>query len=249
MRICHLDLETSYLVGATWGMWQQDVVTVLQDPYILGFGYSWNHLEGTHWIGMSDFPAYYKKHPNDDKLVVKALHKIFEEADVIVAHNGKAFDVKKSKGRFLIHGLTPPSFYKVVDTKTVAKQFGYPSNKLDELGRTLLHERKIRHDGIDLWTRCMAKKLDLEAWQKMADYCKQDVILLKRLYNLMLPWIDNHPNWNVYSDTPPSCTNCGSGRLRQKGYRYNVTTRQQRFQCGKCGKYSSGKSTKLTEIR
>lgn len=248
MKILHLDIETSYLIGAVWGMWEQNVATTIQDPYILGFGYAWNHLEGVYWVGMSDF-ALYKKDHTSDKLVVKELHRLLNEADVVVAHNGKAFDVKKIQGRFLFHRFSPPSSFKVVDTKLVAKQFGYPSNKLDELGRVLLGERKVKHDGIDLWTRCMAKKVDTEAWKQMETYCKQDVVLLKKLYNLMLPWITNHPNWNVYSDMPPSCTNCGSGLIVKDGQDYTRTTVVQQYRCKRCGCVMRGKSRRVTEIR
>lgn len=100
-----LDIETSYIVGAVWQMWDTSVAQTLQDPYILGFGYAWNHLEQVHWVGMADFPASFKRDNTDDKQVVKVLHKLLTEADVIVAHNGIAFDVKKIKGRFLVHGL------------------------------------------------------------------------------------------------------------------------------------------------
>ena len=249
MRILHLDLETSYIIGATFGLWDTNIAQTLQDPYILGYGYSWNHLDEVHWVGMSDFPSFYKKDHTNDKLVVKELHKLVNEADVIVAHNGKSFDVKKTKGRFLYHGFEPPSSFQVVDTKLVAKQFGFPSNKLDELGRLLLGERKIKHDGIELWTRCMAKKIDEEAWKQMGDYCKQDVILLKKLYKRMLPWIDNHPNWNVYEDRPDSCTNCGSGWIKKDGQSYTRTTVRQQYRCKGCGHVMTGESRRMTTLR
>lgn len=248
MKICHLDLETSYIIGAVWGMWEQNVATTIQDPYILGFGYAWNHVDKVTWVGMSDFPAFYKKDSTNDKLVVKELHRIVTEADVIVAHNGKAFDVKKMNGRFLIHGF-PPATFKVVDTKTVAKQFGFASNKLDELGRLLLAERKVKHEGIEMWTRCMAKQIDEQAWKQMATYCKQDVVLLKKLYKLMLPWIQNHPNWNAYEDLPPSCTNCGSAQIKKDGNAYTRTTIVQQYKCKRCGCVMRGESRRVTNIR
>lgn len=249
MKILHFDLETSYIIGATWKLWDTSVAQTLQDPYLLGFGYAWNHLSGVHWVGMSDFPTSFKRDHTDDRQVVKALWKILDEADVVVAHNGKQFDVKKIRGRFLVHGMKPPSPFKIVDTKLVAKQFGFPSNKLDELGRVLLNERKIKHEGIELWTRCMDKHIDVKAWKMMEDYCKQDVVLLKRLYQTMLPWVENHPNWNSYEELPPSCRNCGSAQIKKEGFDYAQTTKTQMYKCTKCGAWMRGQSQKTTGLR
>jgi hypothetical protein len=249
MRICHIDIETSYIIGAVWGMWEQNVATTLQDPYILGFGYSWNHTSPVVWVGMSDFPKQFKKDNTNDIEVIRVLHKLLNEADVVVAHNGDAFDIKKIRGRFLIHGMEPPTSFKTVDTKKVAKQFGFASNKLDELGRLLLQERKVKHEGIDMWTACMRKDIDEKAWKQMGTYCKQDVALLKKLYNRMLPWITNHPNWNVYSDMPPGCTNCGSGQIVKDGQDYTRTTVTQQYRCMKCKHVMRGASRKMTDIR
>jgi hypothetical protein len=249
MKILHVDLETAYIVGAVWQMWDTSVAQTLQDPYILGFGYAWNHIDKVHWVGMSDFPSSYKKDHTNDKQIMLVLHKLIEEADVIVAHNAKAFDVKKIKGRFMFHGLSPTSPFKVVDTKLVAKQFGFPSNKLDELSRVLLGERKMKHEGIELWTRCMDKKIDVAAWKMMGDYCKKDVILLKRLYQRMLPWVENHPNWNAYEELEMACTKCGSAQIKKEGFDYGKTTKVQMYSCRKCGGWSRGKSQRVAEIR
>lgn len=248
MKKLYVDIETSYIIGAVWQMWDTSVATTIQDPYILGFGYSWDHLEGTYWVGMSDFPSFYRKDHTNDKLVVKELHKLLTEADVVVAHNGKAFDVKKIKGRFLFHGMNPTSPFKVVDTKLVAKQFGFPSNKLDELGRVLLGERKIKHEGIEMWTRCMDKRIDTEAWKQMGDYCIQDVVLLKKLEHRMAPYNDSHPNWNAHEDIPDSCSKCGSAQLRKEGFDYTRTTKVQMYTCKRCGGWSRGKSQRVADI-
>lgn len=248
MKRLHVDLETSYLIGATWQMWDTSVAQVLQDPYILGFGYAWDHLPGVHWVGMSDFPAAYRKDHTNDRRVMEALHALLTEADVAIAHNGKSFDFKKIKGRFLHHGMPPPPPFEIVDTKLVAKQFGYPSNKLDELARTLLGQRKIKHEGIELWTRCMSKKIDRKAWKMMGDYCKQDVVLLKRLYQRMLPWIDNHPNWNIHEDMPPGCPNCGGvGQIRGSGF--TRSTEYIRMWCKRCPKWFRGPTIRKVKYR
>lgn len=256
MKVLHLDLETSYTIGAVWGMWETDVAAVLQDSYILGIGYSWDHLSAVHWKGLPDFPLY-KRDPRNDKELMKFILELLGECDVVVAHNGRAFDTKKINGRLFIHGLPPPKPYALVDTKTESKQFGFISNKLDELARMTFGERKLKNDGIVLWTRCMADKYDKEAWDQMERYCKKDVILLKKYYQRIVGWVKNHPNWNLDGDRPPCCRNCGSGLLTKKGklaysnkdMGMTGTTLYYRYRCKNCGKWLRGGVYKRTDIR
>ena len=69
-----------------------------------------------------------------DFRIVKQLWNLLNEADIVVAHNGNAFDIPKIRARFALNGLPPTSFYQQIDTKiTAAKEFGFSSNKLDAL--------------------------------------------------------------------------------------------------------------------
>ena len=71
--------------------------------------------------------------------------------------------------------------------KIARKQFRFPSNKLDYVGKTLGVGAKTEHEGFDLWIKCMNR--DGKAWKRMEEYNKQDVILLEKVYHRMLPWI------------------------------------------------------------
>lgn len=247
MRRLFLDLETAYTIGAVWGMWEQNVAQVLQDEYILGVGWQWAHQDTVYWKGLPDFPGY-AKNKKSDKELMKFIAGLLNGADVVIAHNGKSFDMKKIRSRMLYHGLPPINEPKIVDTKLVVKKhFNFPSNKLDELSRVLLGERKVKHEGIELWTKCMAG--DLKAWKRMATYCKQDVVLLRKLYELCVPWMDNHPNWNLFGDRPPSCPNCGYAGIYKHGFRYNVTTVQQKYKCSRCKHMFAGEGVKRSKIR
>jgi len=239
MKILILDIETSYIVGAVWGVYEQNVVSVLQDQYILGVGYAWNHLEGVHWKGLPDFPLY-KKDKKSDKALVAHIVSLLDEADVVVAHNGIQFDIRKINGRILYHNIAQPSHYNVLDTKRIATQFGYHSRKLDELSRMLFGERKIKHDGIEMWTSCMADTYHEKAWKDMGKYCKQDVVLLKKLYDRMLGWTKNHPNWNIFRENGTnSCPKCGSGFLQKRGVKYSSLRKYQTYFCTSCRGWSS----------
>lgn len=176
-RTLFFDIETTPFVSYTWGLWETDVVKIMENSYILCVAYKW---EG----GKMQF---LKSNGNDKKLCTQ-LHKIFSQADVIVAHNGDRFDIKKTNARLIFHGLTPPKTYKTIDTLKVAKRhFAFPRNKLDSLGEFFGLGRKVKHEGIDLWDKCM--KNDQDAWRRMERYNKQDVVLLEKVYNKMKPWM------------------------------------------------------------
>lgn len=233
-KILLYDIETSPLISYTWGTYEQNVIRVIEEWYILCFAYKWLGEKQTHVISLPDFPSY-SKHPKDDKHVVKALHKLFSEADVIIAHNGDKFDQKKSNARFIFHGLKPPEPYRTIDTLKVARKYAaFTSNRLDALGDFMHLGRKAETGGFDLWLDCMAGKK--EAWRKMKKYNKQDVVLLEQVYYTLRPWIDNHP---AATDKPDACPKCGHTVLMSRGWRVTKTTRYRRFSCNNCGGYSN----------
>lgn len=251
MKRLVLDIETAYITAAVWGNFQQDIAATIEDWYILGIGYQWFHKGGVKWKGLPDF-ATYKKDKHDDKELLKHIWELLEEADVVIAHNGAAFDMKKIRARMILHGLPPVNEPKIIDTKKVfRKHFSFASNKLDELSRQLLGDRKVKHEGIDLWRRCQADKYDVKAWAQMAKYCKKDVTLLKELYEKVTPWMDNHPNWNLFGERPPCCPNCGFAGVYKVGFRYNQTTVQQKYRCGRksCMHIFAGESVKRSKLK
>ena len=173
----------------------------------------------------------------DDLEVCKVLWKLFDDADILVGQNSDRFDIKKMNARFIIHGLGKPSYYASIDTLKVArKHFKFDSNKLDEMGRQLGIGRKIEHEGIDLWEKCM--KGDKKAWKKMMKYNVQDVLLLEKLYYKFRPWIDNHPNMGFDGVKEYACPSCGSENVHKKGKRPTRTNMYQRWVCMDCGSSS-----------
>jgi hypothetical protein len=210
-----------------WGKYEQDVISYEKEWYMLSFCAKW--LGGKIITrALCDY-AGYTPYSEDDTLLVSDLWELFNEADIIIAHNGDKFDIRKSNTRFIEHGLTPPEPYKTIDTKKVAKKyFGFNSNKLDDLGKRLGVGRKLKHEGFELWLGCL--KGDQKAWEKMKRYNKQDVLLLERIYLKLRPWIQNHPYVG-------GC-NCGSPKLQKRGIGINKSGRYQRFQCTNCAAWT-----------
>lgn len=240
-RVLVYDIETSPNLAYVWGKWQQDVIKYEDEWHILCFAYKWLDEKKTHVVALDDFKEY-KKDPTSDVMVVAALWKLFDEADVVIAHNGNSFDQKKSQARMLYHSFPPPSPYRQIDTKLVAKRyFNMNSNKLDDIGAYLKVGQKLQTGGFDTWLGCMNG--DKKAWAKMKKYNKQDVVLLEKIYLAMRPWMQNHPAMNMLSGRPEACPLCEAvGQMQRRGtVKTNKTTTNQRFQCQACKGWSQSR--------
>lgn len=171
--------------------------------------------------------------------MLSKIHSLLGEADCVVTYNGMRFDVPILNKEFLIHGFLPPAPFKQVDLYKVARsRFRFASNKLDWVAQSLGLGSKVRHKGFELWIECMNG--DPKAWEQMEKYNVQDVVLLEKVYDRLLPWITNHPSFGAYSRTGDDslvCTNCGSGNFQYRGYAVAKTLRYRRAQCKDCGKW------------
>jgi hypothetical protein len=239
-RILLLDIETSPAIGYAWAKWDTNIIEFTQHWYILSFAVKWFGEKNTIVKALSD---YKKCSPQNDKELVKDLWRFFDEADVIIAHNGDQFDIKKCNTRFTAHNLTPPSPYRTIDTLKVARKFGFMSNKLDDLCQQLGIGAKVKHEGFGMWKGCMAD--EPESWALMKKYNKHDTDLLEKLYIRFRPWIVNHPNLATYMKVS-CCPACGSKNLRHKGYRHTQTRVYKRFICYDCGKYGRSSASEFS---
>lgn len=240
-RILIYDIETAPNVSYTWGKYDQHVNAFVSEKYILCFAYRWYGEDEVHIIGQTDFPREYKRDKKDDRRVVQELHKLFEEADILIAHNGDAFDHKEVQSRFLFHRMPLTSPYKTVDTKKVAKRHGrFNSNSLNDLANYLGIGHKTPHFGFIMWQKIIEDR-DPEMWQLMRDYNVQDVHLLTEVYEIFLRhgWITNHPNLATISGRLECCPSCGSERLHKRGLRHKNTITYQQYQCQDCTGYFS----------
>ena len=145
---------------------------------MLCFGAKW--LDGKKVIFKS-------VHHDGKKEMLKELHKLMDEADLLVGWNSAAFDHKHINREFLENKMPPPSPTKDLDLMTITKaNFLFPSNKLDYVAQKLEVGAKVKHSGFKLWINCMEG--DKKAWKEMKEYQIQDVNLLAELYVELLPW-------------------------------------------------------------
>ena len=246
-KLLFLDIETSPILITSWSLRppHASAVYVLRDTYILMISWKWGHQKKVHTAALPDFPRY-RRNRHDDSALCGVVHHLMDQADIVVAHNGDAFDIKKINSRLITNGFQPPSPFKTIDTlKAARRAFKFDSNKLDNIGRYLNEGRKIPNTGADLW-RGVVEDGDPKAWRIMRRYCKQDTELLARVYGRVKPWMPTHPNMNLYKavrDRPPGvqCPTCESTNTQRRGIHVRLKTRCHRYQCQDCGSWFFGK--------
>jgi len=237
-RILFLDIETVPNLGWVWGKWQQNVIQFEKNWHLLSFAYKWANEKEIVVKGLVDYPNY-EKDKEDDKALMKDLWEVLNEADIVIAHNGKTFDVPKINTRFVSHGFPPTKPYKIIDTLRIAqKVFAFDSNKLDDLARYLGIGKKIPHTGFHLWHGCMIG--DRKSWKLMLEYNKHDVSLLEQLYYQIRAWDQRPPQVNKGETVEVACPRCSSHRIQRRGYSYTALCRKQRFQCTNCSGWFEG---------
>lgn len=243
-KVLIYDIETAPNLGYYFNLYQEgNIIETLKDWYMLSFAYKWLGEKKIYVKSLPDYKTYKKDKENDVELI-KDLWELFDQADIVIAHNGNSFDQKKSSARFIKHNLLPPSPYKEIDTKLVAKRyFKFDSNKLDDLGQYLGVGRKLPTTGKATWLGCMSG--DMKSWAVMCKYNIQDVVLLEKVYEKLKPWMRNHPNMAVLSGKIDGCPICSSIRVQKRGVWFkkgvNKLIEIQKYQCVDCGGWFSDK--------
>lgn len=241
-KVLLFDIESSPIIGAMWGLFEQNAVWVEQDWKLLSFSYKWLGQKKVHHHSLNEYSGY-AKNKMDDKKLVADLWKIIDEADIIIGHNGDRFDLRKSNAKFLEHKMPVPSSYKTVDTLKIARKYFYlTSNKLDYLADILGIGRKMQTGGYKLWKSCMEG--DEKAWRKMNKYCNMDVKLLEAVYLELRKWHTSHPDINLYTGERGKCKQCQSPKLQKRGFEYLKVKVFQRLVCLDCGTWQRGEESK-----
>lgn len=235
-----LDIESSPLLGWAWTMYDANILKEEEPSKIISVAWKELGSDKTHCRAICDNENY-QPGDMDDREVVEQAWKILNKTDALISQNGIAFDEKKLMARFAVYGLGAPSSYVSIDTLKIAKkEFLFASNKLDSLGHYLGVGGKAETGGMSLWFRCMAG--DLTAWEKMKEYNKEDVLLLERVYLKIRPFSKSHPNLGIITGKGEvMCGSCMSKNLIKRGFSYTLSSRKQRYQCGDCKSWTTGK--------
>lgn len=249
VKILFLDIETAPAAGFYFGNRYEINISqdqVISESFILT--YSAKYLGNENVIyGALD---YDEVKAEDDYRIVAELYDLLNEADIVVAHNGKAFDIKVINARLVYNKFNPPLPYKVVDTLLLARRaFKFPSNKLDALCKYLGIGGKISIAGFATWKGYLNG--DPKSMEEMVEYNNNDVLILEELYLTLRAWDNQHPNLNVYAGGKDVCPCCGgeSFALVRK-FSYTNVSEFTTYHCNECGKIFKNRRNNLTrELR
>src|ERR1043166_6254780 len=102
VKLLFLDIETAPILMASWSMRSPEAsaVWVERDTFILMFSYKWSHERTVKTCCLPDFSRY-RRSKHDDKDLCRTLYRLMDAADIICAHNGDAFDIKKINSRLI----------------------------------------------------------------------------------------------------------------------------------------------------
>lgn len=235
LKVLLLDIETSPNIAHVWDLYNPSVglSQLMESTSILCWA--------AKWLGGKDvmFERGTGKGGKNKRSMLAAMHELLEEADAVVHYNGTKFDMPTLNKEFVLHGFVQPRPYKQIDLlKVVKKQFRFPSNKLEYVSKALGVGSKEKHSGHETWVGCMND--DPKAWAVMEKYNRQDVLLLEKVYEKLIPWLKGHPNLSLYKDQV--CPTCGASEYQRRGYAYTHSGKFNRFQCTACASWFRGTS-------
>jgi hypothetical protein len=242
-NILLLDIETAPMVVYSWTLFKPRLShdNIVEDWFMLSWAGKWLHSSEV----MSDVVTPKEAVRRNDRRICDSLYELMDKADVIIAHNAKKFDIRKINSRFLTHGIQCPSPYQVVDTLCESRRyFAHSSHRLDYLGRLLEREEKLETN-FQLWINCMAG--DQEALTYMDTYCKQDILLLQKVYLHIRGWIKSHPNMALLVEAKETiCPVCGSNDIEFCSDYVTVGSVFNGYRCNNCKGVSRGRKSKLS---
>ena len=250
-NILFLDIETAPMTSYIWRLWKQDIGLNLveSDWHMLSWAGKWMGDKKIISDVLPNYKKEYKENTENDIRILESLWEVIDAADIVVAHNGNKFDIPKINARLLYNGFTPPSPYRQIDTCLIARSiFGFTSNKLDYLAQYLGVGEKTKHEGFDLWRKCLQG--DTKSWGKMEKYNRNDVVLLEKVFHKLAPWSKSFPNFDIYTDdNKPHCVACGNTNIINRGFAYTQLGKFHRYQCKLCGKWMRGRKNVLTKTK
>jgi len=239
LKILLLDIETAPHQVYVWGMWDQNVQLdrLIEHGRTLCWAAKW----------YEDDTVYFNTEVGGRRRMIRRIHKLMNEADIVVTYNGLKFDIPTLNNEFIKYGLDPIRPNKHIDLLRTAKsQFRLASNKLSFIAEYLNLGSKVQHKGFQLWTGCLAGNLD--DWETMVDYNIGDVELLEKVYTRLRPWVKNHPDVAV-ENQEEHCAACGSSNIQRRGVRRTKAFSIVRVHCQDCGSWTDGTKKRIPSTK
>lgn len=240
-KTLYFDIETSPCLATCWGTGKTHISDeqILEPTRIICLSYKWAHESKVHHLVWDQIKS--------DKKLCQDFSYIISEADLVVGHNGKSFDIKTINARIAFHCLPPIPETLVDDTLQQARtKFRLPSMKLRYLAKYFdLTPKAPPPDGLEPWKSLLLDPVDSDRYTKymkhMLFYCDQDALTLEELHLRIAPYVKSKLNRNLFfksadGEVAMVCPGCGYGEYSRRGYNYSQVRKTQRFQCKSCFK-------------
>ena len=225
------DIEITGILGWAYDLYDTRIHRVERGTTMLSFSY---HIKGDNDRKGRPIIRHENLSNQTEEEMVKKLWTVFDNSDILIAHNAYKFDIKVANAKFQQFGLLPPSPYKVVDTLRASRAtIKVPSHSLQALCEFYEIPGKAAVTHHELWYACLNG--DKKAWKLMQIYNDDDVKGLMGVYERQLPWIKNHPNMGDLTQTNGVCPNC-AGSVRPYGSAPRRNGRVKAYICNDCGK-------------
>lgn len=176
------DIETTPIICWAWTLGYNQTITqdqLIQEAKIICISYKWQHESSAHTL-VWDFDQ--DTRTGDDSGLLAEFIELYNEADEVVYHNGKKFDMGWIRKEILQHRLGTLPLRKDYDTYKLARTYlRMHSNSLRYIAGFLDVGAKLRV-GTDVWKRVTFKGCE-DALQTMVEYCERDVLVLEQVWN------------------------------------------------------------------
>lgn len=179
-KVLILDIETRSLTVKTFGLRDQNIglEQVVDDGGILCWSAKWL---GTDKVFFEETKGVKSK----EKVILKKLKKLMDEADIILGQNSQSFDVPIIMGLFLYYELIDDvKEFKQIDTLKMSRsKYKFLSHKLQYMSNKLCEVKKQTHakfPGMSLWMEYEAK--NPLAFAEMKKYNMADVEATEELF-------------------------------------------------------------------
>lgn len=244
-NILYFDIETLPCFACVWTTGKQIVTSdnIFKERKIATISYMWEGEKKPTTLVFDLQKHNLLKYDDDaDKKILKQFSDVVQQANMIVAHNGKRFDIPILKARLIKHGLPDIRPTLIDDSYLLSRGIGFVSHKLNHIARFLNNEQKLEVH-YDLWLKIALNK-DANALKLMAKYNEKDVLVLANVYRRLRSYINSSMNLTItrgvsLDDNPSSmCPSCGSSS-QKRGLRHTRTGSYQAYSCRNrnCGKW------------
>lgn len=229
------DIEVSPNIAFTWNIGYNinlDHNSIITERAVICICYKWEHENQVRYLTWDK---------GNDKKMLTEFAKILNSADECIGHNSDKFDIKWLRTRCLLHGIPMIPDYQSIDTIKLSRSgFRFNSNKLDYIAKFLNIGAKKSTGGFSLW-RDIVLNNSKRAMVDMVNYCKQDVILLEKIFQKLSPYVKHKTHRAIFEGgNICDCPECSSKRTISNGTRITAAgLKKRRLHCMDCGKYFS----------